>query len=114
MGQVRRHDVNPGRFVPGASVVLGGLDGGCSAELSPMGAAQFEGVPDGAVAFDAARADGLVGLGQGDAALSLGHQASFHGGYYEQSGEWPGIGTHGERERLFDRRRLADSIEGGV
>lgn len=55
-----------------------------SVAMSPMGEVEFDGVPEKATVYDATWADILVGLGHGDAVLSLGHPEDYFTGYYDQ------------------------------
>ncbi|WP_247730397.1 ABC transporter substrate-binding protein [Halovivax limisalsi] len=57
---------------------------GYSVTMSPVGTVEFERPPETATVYDATWADMLVGLGRGDAVLSLGHPENFYAGYYDQ------------------------------
>ncbi|WP_435066552.1 hypothetical protein [Haloplanus sp. C73] len=59
-------------------------DDGYSVTMSPVGAVEFEEPPETATVHDATWADTLVGLGHGDAVLSLGHPELYYTGYYDQ------------------------------
>ena len=55
-----------------------------SVTMSPVGTVEFDQPPETATVYDATWADMLVGLGHGDAVLSLGHPGSYYAGYYDQ------------------------------
>lgn len=55
-----------------------------SVTMSPVGTVEFERPPETATVYDATWADILVGLGHGDAVLSLGHPENYYAGYYDQ------------------------------
>ncbi|MFC7075579.1 ABC transporter substrate-binding protein [Haloarcula halophila] len=55
-----------------------------SVTMSPVGTVEFERPPETATVYDATWADILVGLGHGDAVLSLGHPEGYYAGYYDQ------------------------------
>ncbi|SFR91070.1 ABC-type Fe3+-hydroxamate transport system, substrate-binding protein [Halomicrobium zhouii] len=59
-------------------------DTGYSVTMSPVGTVEFERPPETATVYDATWADALVGLGHGDAVLSLGHPENYYAGYYDQ------------------------------
>ncbi len=59
-------------------------DGSYSVTMSPVGTVEFERPPETATVYDATWADILVGLGHGDAVLSLGHPELYYAGYYDQ------------------------------
>ena len=59
-------------------------DDSYSVTMSPVGTVEFDHPPETATVYDATWADMLVGLGHGDAVLSLGHPGSYYAGYYDQ------------------------------
>ncbi|MFD1643789.1 ABC transporter substrate-binding protein [Halohasta litorea] len=59
-------------------------DDSYSVTMSPVGTVAFDQPPETATVYDATWADMLVGLGHGDAVLSLGHPDSYYAGYYDQ------------------------------
>jgi len=72
------------RSTSSGNETTGGGGNSHSVTMSPMGTVKFDGVPETATVYDATWADILVGLGHGDAVLSLGHPEDYFTGYYDQ------------------------------